>query len=49
MPDPSSGRDFTEAAIDAIARYVGLTEGRAFVLFTSYAVKPWMPASGEST
>ena len=38
MPDPSSGSNFTEAAARAAAHYLRKTEGRAFVLFTSYAM-----------
>ncbi len=36
MPDPSIGRAFVEAAARATTRYLRQTEGRAFVLFTSY-------------
>lgn len=37
MPDPSSdAREYESRAIRLIERYVGRTEGRAFVLFTSY-------------
>lgn len=36
MPDPSSGRRFVEAAATAVTSYLRQTEGRAFVLFTSY-------------
>jgi ATP-dependent DNA helicase DinG len=36
MPDPRS-RDFNRAAADLIADLLACTEGRAFVLFTSYA------------
>ena len=35
IPDPSS-RDFVPALIDEIPRFVNLTDGKAFVLFTSY-------------
>lgn len=35
MPEPSSP-DFVEAAVQRIERYVSETQGRAFVLFTSY-------------
>lgn len=35
MPNPNSG-DFVEAAVVAIKKYLELTQGRAFVLFTSY-------------
>lgn len=36
LPDPSAGRGFVESAARAIVRYLRQTEGRAFVLFTSY-------------
>lgn len=37
MPDPSqSGNDFNNAVIEKIKKYVEVTSGRAFVLFTSY-------------
>lgn len=36
MPDPVSGRRYSEAATRAIVSYLRQTEGRAFVLFTSY-------------
>jgi ATP-dependent DNA helicase DinG len=36
MPEPSSGARFIEAAGRAIVHYLRQTEGRAFVLFTSY-------------
>jgi ATP-dependent DNA helicase DinG len=37
LPDPSTNpRDFDAAAIRAIPHYLDLTNGRAFVLFTSY-------------
>ena len=37
MPDPSeSPRDFQRAAVEMIERYVERSDGRAFVLFTSY-------------
>lgn len=35
LPDPSA-REFTEAACEAIEKYLLQTAGRAFVLFTSY-------------
>jgi ATP-dependent DNA helicase DinG len=38
LPDPSSGERFTRAAASAISYFVRETEGRAFVLFTSYAM-----------
>lgn len=36
MPDPSSGEAFVDAAARAVTHYLRHTEGRAFVLFTSY-------------
>ncbi len=36
MPDPSSGQTFIEAACERIRHYLRLSQGRAFVLFTSY-------------
>lgn len=37
MPDPAtSAEDFEEAVIQAIPRYLDQTQGKAFVLFTSY-------------
>ena len=51
MPDPAGKPEpFERAAFDMIRRYVGRTEGRAFVLFTSYqmmkraasALTPWL-------
>lgn len=36
LPDPSMGADFVAAACRAIVYYLRQTEGRAFVLFTSY-------------
>ncbi|MFO0839530.1 MAG: helicase C-terminal domain-containing protein [Phycisphaerae bacterium] len=36
MPDPSLGQSFNDAAARAVAFYLRKTEGRAFVLFTSY-------------
>ncbi|MFQ5463281.1 MAG: ATP-dependent DNA helicase [Phycisphaerae bacterium] len=36
MPNPAQSGAFTEAAIGAIRKYVAKTDGRAFVLFTSY-------------
>lgn len=38
MPDPSSGELFTAAAAKAVTEYVRRTEGRAFVLLTSYSM-----------
>jgi ATP-dependent DNA helicase DinG len=51
MPDPGAApQQYEQVAIDMIRRYVGRTEGRAFVLFTSYemmkragaALTPWL-------
>jgi ATP-dependent DNA helicase DinG len=51
VPDPSNGRGEYEAAIlPALKHYLGLTDGHAFLLFTSYdslrkccaALKPWL-------
>jgi ATP-dependent DNA helicase DinG len=51
MPDPGSeAKRYEETAIGLIRRYVARTEGRAFVLFTSYemmrraaaALAPWL-------
>ncbi len=36
MPAPSDGSAFTSAVCEAIKKYVQKTDGRAFVLFTSY-------------
>ena len=36
MPDPSTGGRFVEAATRAVVHYLRRSEGRAFVLFTSY-------------
>ncbi|MBN1591283.1 MAG: helicase [Pirellulales bacterium] len=39
MPDPSAGdTKYEEATVAMIRRYVGRSDGRAFVLFTSYAM-----------
>ena len=37
MPDPKEADDFQRLSAEMIKRYVGRTNGRAFVLFTSYA------------
>lgn len=51
VPDPSGGRGEYEAAIlPALRHYIGLADGHAFLLFTSYdslrkccaALKPWL-------
>lgn len=36
MPDPSDTAAYTSAACKAIDKYIRMSEGRAFVLFTSY-------------
>ena len=36
LPDPTAGEEFVAAACRAIVYYLRQTEGRAFVLFTSY-------------
>lgn len=38
LPDPSDTAAFVPAATRAVIEYVRMTEGRAFVLFTSYAM-----------
>ncbi len=51
MPDPASeSRDYERKVVEMIRRYVARTDGRAFVLFTSYemmrriteALVPWL-------
>jgi len=51
MPDPASQKDqYQKRAVEMIRRYVARTDGRAFVLFTSYqmmkdvaaALMPWL-------
>jgi ATP-dependent DNA helicase DinG len=50
MPDPTQEGRYEEAVVEMIRRYVGRTDGRAFVLFTSYqmmkrvaeALAPWL-------
>ncbi len=51
MPDPASAsRDYERKVVEMIRRYVARTDGRAFVLFTSYemmrriteALVPWL-------
>ena len=50
MPDPSDGPRYERAAVAMIRRYVSQSNGRAFVLFTSYemmkraatALTPWL-------
>jgi len=55
MPDPGDdARRYEQATIEMIRRYVGRSEGRAFVLFTSYelmrragaALLPWLSEHG---
>ncbi|MCF7855271.1 MAG: DEAD/DEAH box helicase [Candidatus Pacebacteria bacterium] len=36
LPNPNAGRGFVTAASDQLRQYLRLSEGRAFVLFTSY-------------
>ena len=36
MPDPSDNEAFVSSAIEKIKYYISLTQGKAFVLFTSY-------------
>ncbi|WP_233200116.1 ATP-dependent DNA helicase [Blastopirellula marina] len=45
MPDPSDRRNYDRAVVDMIRRYVGRTQGRAFVLFTSYEMLRWAASS----
>jgi ATP-dependent DNA helicase DinG len=52
MPDPAEKEPYERAALEMIRRYVARTDGRAFVLFTSYeslrraagALTPWLAA-----
>lgn len=44
LPDPSCGQEFVEAAARATIHYLRQTEGRAFVLFTSYQMLNQMAA-----
>lgn len=37
MPDPKEANDFHHMSVEMIKRYVARTDGRAFVLFTSYS------------
>ena len=54
MPDPQETEPFTEAVIREVKRYLKLSDGKAFVLFTSYrlletvaeAVRPMLDAMG---
>lgn len=57
MPDPTDKpRDFEDAVCERIQRYVDQTQGRAFVLFTSYRMmenvaqrlQPWLRNGGYS-
>jgi len=36
VPDPGRGAEYERRVVELVRRYVGQTEGRAFVLFTSY-------------
>ncbi|MBM3963754.1 MAG: helicase [Planctomycetes bacterium] len=58
VPDPSSGRGEYESAIVPILKhYLSMSDGHAFLLFTSYdslrkcaaALKPWMDQHGLAT
>jgi ATP-dependent DNA helicase DinG len=50
MPDPTEKESYERATLEMIRRYVARTDGRAFVLFTSYqslrraasALAPWL-------
>jgi ATP-dependent DNA helicase DinG len=50
MPDPAADARYEESVVEMVRRYVGRTDGRAFVLFTSYqmmkrvaaALTPWL-------
>lgn len=50
MPDPADAAAYERNVIEMVRRYVGRTDGRAFVLFTSYemmkrvaaALTPWL-------
>jgi ATP-dependent DNA helicase DinG len=50
MPDPNDKEPYEKACLEMIRRYVSRTDGRAFVLFTSYdmlrrtasALTPWL-------
>lgn len=54
IPDPGQQVEFQQRAFELICHYVGLTDGRAFVLFTSYgmmkkaaeALGPWLLERG---
>ena len=54
MPDPRDGEQFAAAVIREVTKYLALSGGRAFVLFTSYrlldavatAVRPKLEAEG---
>jgi ATP-dependent DNA helicase DinG len=57
MPDPSSrGPQFEAAVLEKIPTYIERTQGRAFVLFTSYSflqraanqLRPWLLSNGYS-
>ncbi len=54
IPDPGQQVEFQQRAFELICHYVGQTDGRAFVLFTSYgmmrkaaeALRPWLLKQG---
>lgn len=57
MPDPSArNQDYENAVLDRLPELIDHTEGRAFVLFTSYqflqraaqAMRPWLARAGYS-
>ncbi|TWT38550.1 ATP-dependent DNA helicase [Blastopirellula retiformator] len=45
MPDPSDRKNYDKAVVEMIRRYVARTQGRAFVLFTSYEMLRWAASS----
>jgi ATP-dependent DNA helicase DinG len=54
MPNPNNPDEFVPRAVQAIKKYLSLSEGRAFVLFTSYRLmdrvaeemQPWLEGRG---
>lgn len=54
MPDPQDNGAFVSAAVEKIKKYIQLTQGKAFVLFTSYrmmdevykALNSWLAEQG---
>jgi len=49
MPDPGSRKnDYESRVVEMVRRYAGRTQGRAFVLFTSYALMKSVAAELES-